>query len=206
MLGRDSVFDDGSGQRAVGDDRVQRGTPILPRSYPVPEHESGEDAVDESPEDEGVRRPASCRDTPEGLPPGVYHSRRVSAASGRAYDVYTMPQGPQAYSRAEVWRRFRAESGVSASTAADEADLREWRDDDEEPLPEAASPAPAEEPGNSSEPQGGQGAVTPSRRQGTRSARVPMPPGGRRGDEDLSSVVAYTDRPSLRRDPVRRHA
>jgi hypothetical protein len=207
MLGRDSVFDDGSGQRAVGEARVQRGTPILPRSYPVPGHESGEEAVDESREDEEVRRPVPARrDTPEGLPPGVYHARRVSSASGRSYDVYTMPQGPQAYSRAEVWRRFRADGGVSASAAADEADLREWRDDDEEPLPGAASPVPAGEPENSSEPQGGQGAVTPSRRQGTRSARVRMPPGGRRGDEDLSSVVVYADRPSSRRDPVRRHA
>ena len=162
---------------------------------------------EQSQEDEEVRRPMPARrDTPEGLPPGVYHARRVSSASGRSYDVYTMPQGPQAYSRAEVWRRFRADGGVSASAAADEADLREWRDDDEEPLPGAASPVPAEEPEDSSEPQGGQGAVTPSRRQGTRSARVRMPPGGRRGDEDLSSVVVYADRPSSRRDPVRRHA
>ena len=57
--------------------------------HPVPGHESGEDAVDESREGEEVRRPASRHEPPEGLPPGVYHARRVSSASGRAYDVAT---------------------------------------------------------------------------------------------------------------------
>jgi hypothetical protein len=202
MVGLDSVFDDGSGQRAVGRSRVQRGAPA------ETEGPEAADGIDEgAPESEDiVELPvASRRDPPGGLPPGVYHSRRVSA-SGRAYDVYVMPQGPQAYSCAEAWRRYRAYGGASEAGAADGPDLREWRDDDEEPLPAPVGPTPAAGPEGSSEPHGDESAATPSRRQGTRSARVRMPPGGRRGDEDLSSIVVYSDRPSSRRDPVRRHA
>jgi hypothetical protein len=201
MLGLVSVFDDGSGQRIVGTARVQRGDAGESEGEPRPR----EDGPEASSEEEEVTVPPVP--VPRGeLPAGVYHSRRVSATTGRAYDVYTMPHGPQAYSRAEVWRRFRAGEGASAPAVAEEPDLREWRDDDEMPLPSAVETAPAEGSDGPSEPHGGESALTPSRRQGTRSARVRMPPGGRRGDEDLSSIVVYADRPSARRDPVRRRA
>jgi hypothetical protein len=71
------------------------------------------------------------------------------------------------------------------------------------PGPSASSGTISHGPGQ--ELQSGDEAATPSRRQGTRSGRARLPPGGRRGDEDLVDHVVYASRPSMRRAPTARH-
>ena len=148
----------------------------------------------------------------QGTPPG-FRSERRTTGTGRVYVVYVPPSGPQAYSLREAWRRYC--DAVSAEGVDDDAESVPRAEGGGEvspsgldgiQVPGEAGPSAAGETVGSPESSGGAVAATPSRRQGVRSARARMPPGGRHGEEDLASLVVYADRPSARRAPVQRHA
>ena len=87
MLGKDSVFDDGSGQRVVGRGRVQRGSSVAPDAESdESDEESGSvgdaELASGPPPHASHAVPDASPSIPEGLPPGVQHKRQV-ASSGR---------------------------------------------------------------------------------------------------------------------------